>query len=50
MLIHNLEKGVWLIIKRDGPMEKFAIAKSNPARLQLLVPAVHKTSGKKAVR
>lgn len=48
MLIHNLEKGVRLIIKRDGPMKKFAVAKSNPPSLQLLVTAVHKTSGKKS--
>ena len=44
MLIHNLEKGVRLIIKRDRPMKKFAVAKSNPPSLQLLISAVDKTS------
>lgn len=48
MLIHNLEKGVRLIIKRDGPMKKFVVAKSNPPSLQLLVTAVHKTTDKKS--
>jgi len=49
MLIHNLEKGVRLVIKRDRPMKQLAVAKSNPPSLQLLITAVHKTSGKKAV-
>lgn len=47
MLIHHLEQGVRLVIKRDGPVKEFAVAKSNPASLQLLVTAVHKPTGKK---
>lgn len=47
MLIHQLEQVVRFAIKGHGPMEEFAVAKSHPARLQLLVPAVHKTPGEK---
>lgn len=46
MLIHKLEQVVRFAIKGHGPMEEFAVAKSHPARLQLLIPAVHKTPGK----
>lgn len=46
MLIHELEQVVRFAIKGHGPMEEFAVAKSHPARLQLLIPAVHKPPGK----
>lgn len=43
ILLDDLEEGVRFIVKRHRPVQKTAAAESDPARLQVLVPAVHKT-------
>jgi hypothetical protein len=47
VLVNELEKGVRFVIERHRPMEEPATAKSHPSRLQILVPAVHKASGRR---